>query len=148
MNQTKKPHLPIGYWLKQADNLITEQVNKVQAANGISRTDWQVFNTLYEVGSVSRERLFEVMSAFVDASGLDKIVSHLAERGWVESVEGDEGGMAFQLTGEGRQRHSLIFAAQKEARQRAMQGISEEEYATVIRVLQRIVSNLAGDTEE
>ncbi len=28
-----------------------------------------------------------------------------------------------------------------------MQGISQEEYATVIRVLQRIVSNLDGNSE-
>jgi DNA-binding MarR family transcriptional regulator len=140
-------HLPIGYWLKQADNLITEQVNKVQADNGISRFDWQVLNTLHEVGPVSKDRIFEVMSTFVDAAGLDAILVHLAERGWAESIESGQAGIVtYQLTHEGERRHSVILAAQKEARQRTVQGISEEEYATVIRVLQQIVSNL-GETQ-
>jgi hypothetical protein len=37
MNQVTKPNLPIGYWLKQADKLLTEKINEVQAANGVSR---------------------------------------------------------------------------------------------------------------
>ncbi len=147
MTQTAKPHLPIGYWLKQADNLITEQVNKAQAANGVSRTEWQVLNTLYEVGPVSKERIFEVMSTFIDAPGLDKIIMQFMKRGWAELIESSDDSMMLQLTEEGRHGHSVIFAAQKEARQRAMQGISEEEYTMVIRVLQRIVSNLEGEAE-
>lgn len=148
MAQTAKPNLPIGYWLKQADYLITEQVNKAQAANGVSRSDWQVLNTLYEVGPVNRKRVFEFMSTFVDSSGLDEIITRFTERGWAERIEGGEDGTAaFQLTDEGRRRHRVILAAQKEVRQRAMQGISEEEYATVIRVLQRMVSNLEGERE-
>jgi hypothetical protein len=42
------PHRPIGYWLKEADRLITERVNAVQAANGVTRTQWQVLNMLHE----------------------------------------------------------------------------------------------------
>lgn len=54
----------------------------------------------------------------------------------------------FQLTEEGLVAHGTVLTAQQEVRQRAMQGISEEEYATVLRVLQRIVSNLADDGSE
>ena len=93
MIQTAKPHLPIGYWLKQADNLITEQVNKVQAGNGVSRSDWQVLNTLYEVGPVSQEQIFEFMSTFADSSGLDRIITHLTECRWVESIGSGKDGM-------------------------------------------------------
>ncbi|MCI0422953.1 MAG: hypothetical protein L0312_27630, partial [Acidobacteria bacterium] len=53
----------------------------------------------------------------------------------------------FQRTEEGRRQHGVILATQKEVRQRAMQGIGEEEYATVIRVLQRMVSNLEGTSD-
>jgi DNA-binding MarR family transcriptional regulator len=135
-----KANLPIGYWLKQADNLITEQVNQAQAAHGVSRFGWQVLNTLYEAGPMSRERLFELMRTFVDSAGLDEIITRLIERGWVEQNENSAG--EFQLTQEGQRCYGDIFAAQKEVRLRAMQGVSEEEYATVIRVLQRIVNNL------
>jgi DNA-binding MarR family transcriptional regulator len=143
-----KRKLPIGYWLKQADNLLTEQINAVQAANGVSRSDWQVLNTLKETGSASTEQIFETMHAFVDAATFDEIMTHLIERGWVEpsqvSIPGAE---AFQLTEEGRQKHAVIFDTQKQVRQRAMHGITEQEYGTVIRVLQQIVSNLEESSD-
>jgi hypothetical protein len=47
----------------------------VQAAKGVSRFEWQVLNLLHEAGEASRERLFETMRTFVDASGLDTILN-------------------------------------------------------------------------
>jgi DNA-binding MarR family transcriptional regulator len=54
----------------------------------------------------------------------------------------------FQLTEEGKRRHETILEMQEELRQRAMRGISEGESATVIRVLQGIVSNLEEDIND
>ncbi len=148
MTQDIKPKLPIGYWLKLVDNLLTEQIDKAQAIHGVSRSDWQILNMLKEIGSASRERIFETMRTFVDASNFNKIMTSLIEHGWVEQRQVPKTGMEqFQLTEEGQRRHEVIFATQKEVRQRAMLGISEEEYATVIRVLQQIVSNLGGKSE-
>ena len=149
MAQVAKPERPIGYWLKRADTLLTEQIDKAQAANGVSRFDWQVLNMLNEMGSASKERIFESMLAFVDAPGVDEIVTRLVGRGWAEQSEiSKQGTVEFQLTEEGRRQHGVILATQKEVRQRAMQGISEEEYATVVQVLKRIVNNLreTGDS--
>jgi DNA-binding MarR family transcriptional regulator len=142
MNQDAKSKLPIGYWLKQADNLLTEQINKAQAAHRVSRFEWQVLNVLEEIGNASRERIFETMRAFVDARNLEEIITGLIARGWIERSKASQAEL--QLSEEGRRQHEVIFATQKEIRQRAMQGISEEEYATAIRVLQRIVNNLGG----
>lgn len=149
MPQDRKPNLPIGYWLKQADNLLTEQIDKAQSVHGVTRSDWQVLNTLKEAGSASREQIFETMRTFIDASQLDKIVNDLTERGWVEPRRaGEAGPEALQLTEEGQRQHAAIFATQKEIRQRAVQGISEEEYVTVLRVLQQMVNNLNGSGEK
>ena len=148
MTQPTRPQLPIGYWLKRADEVITEHVNAVQTANGVSRTDWQVLNMLHEAGGASKERLFETMRTFIDAAGLDEIIARLMNRGWIEqSGESASGAAQIQLTDEGRHRHAEILSLQKEVRRRAVQGVSEEEYAMVIRVLQRIVANLEGDGE-
>ncbi len=148
MTQDMRSKLPIGYWLKQADNLLTEQIDKAQAIHGVSRSDWQVLNVLKEIGSASRERIFETMHTFLDASSFNNIITHLIERGWIEQRKVTKTDMEeFQLTREGQRQHEVIFATQKEVRQRAMEGISQEEYATVIRVLQRIVSNLGGNSE-
>jgi DNA-binding MarR family transcriptional regulator len=107
----KRPplNLPIGYWLKRADNLITEHINRVQAANGVSRFEWQVLNLLLETGEASRERLFETMRTFVDASGLDTILDRIIENGWVKQDEDAQGAANFQLTEDGRRHHGSFW---------------------------------------
>ena len=140
MNEATKPRLPIGYWLKRADRLITEQVNIVQAANNVTRTDWQIINTLYEIDQVSKEQLFDVMHVFVDAVQLEQILADLIERGWVTASA--SGVVTYQLSDNGRRQHSQILTAQQEIRLWTMQGISEADYATVMWVLQQMVVNL------
>lgn len=143
MTKATKDELPIGYWLKRADNLLTDRINKAQTVNGVSRSDWQVLNMLNEAGSASKEQIFERMRTFVDASSFDEIITRLIGRGWVErSGVSHRGKVEFQLTEDGRRQHGIILAVQKELRQRAMRGIGDEEYSTTIRVLKRIVSNL------
>ena len=132
------PNLPIGYWLKEADQVITEAVNQAQAAQGVSRTDWQVLNTLSEGDGTSQEHLGEILRPFVDAAGLVEIVARLTDRGWVTPA----GQGLLRLTDEGRTHHAVILAQQQAVRRRAVQGVSPEDYGTVIRVLQQIVSNL------
>ena len=144
MTQAAKPQLPIGYWLKRADTLLTEQIDHAQAVHGVSRSEWQVLNLLAEHGHASRAAIFATMRTFVDEANLDAILASLAARGWVEpQQEMATRTDVFQLTAEGQRQHAAIFATQKEVRQRAMQGISAEEYATVVRVLQQMVSNLS-----
>lgn len=43
-----KPNLPIGYWLKHTDEMLTKHINDVQTANGVSRSQWQVLNAIHE----------------------------------------------------------------------------------------------------
>lgn len=131
--------LPIGYWLKQADKVLTEQINQAQALHGVTRTDWQILNLLKEDGRTTEASIFETMQTFVDASEFQEIVTRLARRGWIVA---DVDSRELQLSQAGQRHHERIFTNQKEVRQRAMQGISKDEYVTVIRVLQQIVENL------
>ena len=88
----------------------------------------------------------ESLNVFLGEPALIEILARITKGSWIEPVDGGrQAGAAYQLTDEGRQRHAVILAAQKEVRLRAMQGISEAEYVTVIRVLQRIVNNLSED---
>lgn len=132
--------LPIGYWLKQVDQLLTEQINEAQAVHGVTRADWQILNLLKENGRASDEQIFTTMCTFVDATQFQEVIYHLIDRGWIDETLASR---ELQLTYAGHDQHARIFATQKEVRQRAMQGISEDEYVTVIRVLQQMVGNLS-----
>jgi hypothetical protein len=137
-----KANLPIGYWLKHTDELLTKHINNVQTANGVSRSQWQVLNSLYESGVVTRAQLFETMKTFVSEPEQRHILDELTSWGWLVQNEQD----MFQLSQEGRMNHQTRLEAQKKVRQRAVQGISEEEYTTVIKVVQRRVENLEGES--
>jgi DNA-binding MarR family transcriptional regulator len=77
---------------------------------------------------------------------LDEILDGFVEEGWlVKRGEGDAAQLT--LTEAGKAKRESIFELQSEVRRRAMQGISEREYATVIAVLLRLVKNLEQATE-
>ena len=132
---------PIGYWLKRADEVITEHVDRVLSDNGFTRFRWQVLNIVYQTGTITRGNIFETMQAFIDAGQLEEILDGFVGEGWlVKSGEGDDAQLT--LTDAGKAQRETVFKLQREVRSRAMQGITEQEYATVIDVLERMVKNL------
>jgi DNA-binding MarR family transcriptional regulator len=135
MNETKQLSLPIGYWLKRADEVLTTHIDDAQRINGLSRIDWQLLNTLRERGPASREQVAESLRPFTDAAA---VLNRLAGRGLV--VESD--GLEYRLTDDGHTLHERALALQREVRRRAVEGIGESDYATTVQVLQRLVENL------
>ena len=132
---------PIGYWLKYADEVITEHVDRVLSDNGFTRFCWQVLNIIYQAGAITESGVFDTMQTFIDRQQLGEILDRFVEEGWlVKRGEGD--GTQLTLTGAGKAKRETVFELQSEVRRRAMQGITEQEYATVIDVLERMVRNL------
>ena len=132
---------PIGYWLKHADEVITKHVNQVLEDHGFTRFRWQVLNLLYEADTIERSDVFKIMKTFIDADQLDEILHGFVQEGWLVK-RGDGDATELVLTNTGKTEREAIFKLQSEVRRRAMRGISDQEYTTVIDVLQRIVNNL------
>jgi DNA-binding MarR family transcriptional regulator len=137
-----KEQPPIGYWLKHADQVITEHVDRVLRNNGFTRSSWQVLNIIYEAGTITRSGVFDTMQTFIDAPQLEEIVEEFVQEGWLVVKRGEGDAAELVLTNAGKAQRDSVFKLQSEVRRRAMQGISEQEYATVINVLQRMVKNL------
>ena len=132
---------PIGYWLKYADEVITEHVDRVLSNNGFTRFCWQVLNIIYQAGTITESGVFDTMQTFIDRQQLAEILDRFVKEGWlVTRGEGD--GAQLALTEAGKAKRETVFELQSEVRRRAMQGITEQEYATVIDVLERMVRNL------
>jgi DNA-binding MarR family transcriptional regulator len=136
--QSSDRQRPIGYWLKEADRAITDHVDRVQAANGVSRLDWQVLNSIHEVGHATPEHLASTLHMFLDRPRLDTILANLAARGWTTTLPTGE----VVLLDDGERHHATILAQQQQVRRRAMDGITSEEYETTVRVLHRLITNL------
>jgi DNA-binding MarR family transcriptional regulator len=132
---------PIGYWLKHADKVITEHVDRVLSDNGFTRFRWQVINIVYQAGTITMSDLFDTMQTFIDERQLDELIDGFVKEGWlIRHGEGD--GAQLAITDAGKDKRETVFELQSEVRRRAMLGITEQEYATVIDVLQRVVKNL------
>ncbi len=130
---------PIGYWLKHADEVITGHADRVLGDNGFTRFRWQVLNIVYQAGTITKSDLFDTMQTFIDARQLDELIDGFVKEGWLIK-HGD--GAQLTLTEAGKDKRESVFELQSEVRRRAMRGITEQEYATVIDVLQRVVKNL------
>ena len=81
------------------------------------------------------------MQTFMDAPQLDGIIEGFLEEGWLVK-HGEGNGARLTLTAAGKAKRESIFELQREVRRRAMRGVTEREYATVIDVLERMVRNL------
>lgn len=140
MTDAKRPHVPIGYWIKKADELLTLRINEAQQENGLSRLEWLVLNVVHERGSASFQSIADALSPFSDSAALVEAIERFVQREVFES-EG-AGSTAYRLTSAGRRLHAAALRSQERLRTRAFDGISEDEYTATIRVLQRVVKNL------
>jgi hypothetical protein len=81
---------------------------------------------------------FAVAGPFLDKDQLDAVVEDLTQRSWIR-IEEDS---SLILTEEGRERFAEIANTQDKVRKAVMKGLSQEEYITVTRILQKMVDNL------
>ena len=81
MNTAKK--MPIGYYLKKVDNLLTDGINKIHAENGLTRTDWQILNTINGSGNMDRQAISGLLSEFANNETINNAISGLITNGLV-----------------------------------------------------------------
>ena len=132
--QAKK--LPIGYWIKQVDNILTKGIDDIQSSFGMTRTNWQILNIVSESETIDKIELTKIMSPFLGTDLIDGILTKLKERHLI-----DENDQKLILTDKGKKQHSLCLEKQKLFRKNTMTGISEQDYQVTVLTLQKIIEN-------
>ncbi|WP_030429102.1 hypothetical protein [Allokutzneria albata] len=127
---------PIGYWFKRLDGLLEADFAASLADSGIDRRMWQVLNTL-AAGARTRAELSAAMAPFDETDA----VAALLAREWISKTEA-----TFALTDAGREGHRATAARVRDARRRITNGISDEDYATTVAVLDRMAANLTASS--
>jgi DNA-binding MarR family transcriptional regulator len=130
---------PIGYWLKHLDRLIDQAFERALDADGLTRRHWQVLNTL-AAGPTTNAALTAALQPFVQGESMtiEVIITDFLDRGWVRNVP--DGGV--EISERGRAAHEAAMQRVAETRQALRCGITDDEYVAVIRILQRMASNL------
>ena len=134
----EKKDLPIGYWIKQADALLTNGIDAIHNTQGIDRTEWQILHTLHTEPNSSMDEVAELMKIFSDRTTLEKTIEHLIANGWVSSA-----GAKLYLTVSGEAFHTNCLQQQAAFRSKSMQHISQRDYETTVATLRQLVQNLS-----
>ncbi len=141
MSKEKTQQLPIGYWLKRADELLTARIDGAQRANSLTRLEWQTLNVVRDNGTATRDEVVGTLRPFADATTVHDVLEGLAQRGLFAGSLEDR----LELTRAGMELYERALSSQKAIRQRAVAGISEAEYVATVGVLRRLVENLERD---
>ncbi|MEU5258516.1 MarR family winged helix-turn-helix transcriptional regulator [Amycolatopsis sp. NPDC021455] len=125
---------PLGWWLRHLHELLESSMAQVLETESLTRRHWQVLNTI-ALGARTPEEVDTAMAPFVIAEGpMAPKVADLRARGWVA----EDGA----LTADGREAHARVEARIKEFRAKAIDGISDDDYRTTLRTLERCAANL------
>ncbi|MBB5981845.1 hypothetical protein [Kribbella solani] len=121
---------PIGWWLKEVDRLIEASFERLLAADGLNRRQWQALNA-----AAGGEVIAVALAPFLDddPAELAAVTNPLVEREW---LTGDE------LTAAGSRALADLTVKVRAHRRAITAGISEPEYLTTVGVLRRMAGNL------
>src|SRR5690554_1331088 len=131
-----KNKLPIGYYLKKADNLLTKGINNIHKELDITRTDWQILNSINENAEIDRQQITQQLSEFANKETISEAVAMLLSRQLIREEN------YFSLTERGKDLYQTCFQKQKVFRQKAMTNITEQQYLQTIETLEKITENL------
>ncbi|WP_410667082.1 MarR family winged helix-turn-helix transcriptional regulator [Amycolatopsis sp. cmx-4-68] len=125
---------PLGWWLRHVHELLESSMARALEPESLTRRHWQVLNTIAH-GARTPEEVDAAMTPFVTGEGpMAPKVADLRDRGWVA----DDG----ELTETGREAHARVEERIKAFRTAVTDGISDDDYRTTIRTLQRCAANL------
>jgi DNA-binding MarR family transcriptional regulator len=136
----KPKDLPIGYWIRKADETLTNGINKIQLDFGFTRTDWQILNSLQESNGIYKAELLEIINSFAEKPIVENILSEFEKKNLVE-----EQSSKLKLTQKGLEIQQQCFERQKIFRNKSMEGISEHEYQSTYLTLKKLVNNIGTE---
>lgn len=135
----KDHKLPIGYYIKQADKLLSEKINAVQSEFGLTRTSWQILNSINTQGDMEKGKLVSLLFPFED----EKTISHELCNLTGDAVLKIANNEMLSLTEKGKRLFEVCARKQNEFREKSMLNISKHDYQTTVPTLEQIIKNIS-----
>ncbi|MBC2879478.1 MULTISPECIES: MarR family winged helix-turn-helix transcriptional regulator [Streptomyces] len=134
---------PVGYWSWAAYKATVGRTRAALAGIGTTQPQCWILEQIARADTApSREEVSRTLRDYLDtgAGTIAAEIDETAARGWVaEDAEG-----RLSLTAEGRAFREKTAALQHELWAERHRGISDEEYLTTLKVLQRFIRNTGG----
>lgn len=132
---------PIGFWTVRAGETVRARTRGALRDIGITQAEWWLLHqiSLHPAGADRAETIDTIVHNDTPAAIVEAIGS-ATEKGLI--IESDS---RLKFTPEGQQRFARGVDIQRMLQDERMQGISQDDFATTIRVLQRTIENVGGD---
>ncbi|MFG2994709.1 MarR family transcriptional regulator [Streptomyces sp. NPDC048257] len=133
---------PIGYWTREAANLVIGGLRTALAEESLTQPHWWTLNHIAGTpGQWTRPALTEKLTPFDDQdTDFEAVYADLTARGWLTEADDrltlTEAGEAGRIRA--HDRNAKVHAAMRE-------GIDDAAYAATINTLRRLVANLGGN---
>ncbi len=130
---------PIGFWVKLVDNLLEQQFATTLEEHGVTKRQWQLLNVLSS-GAASVQQLDAAIAPFLPSGQLESSVDHLTElieSAWVAATTD-----GYELTERGQLACTRLSEVVAEQRTHVAEGLSDDDYLTALRALERMALNL------
>lgn len=129
---------PIGWYLREAEQLITIFFEQAFDKHCITRYHWMVLRTLAEKEPVNLKAFFTEVNYFSNLKELDGFIDNMRTRRWITAIEKD----VYAFTELGRKRYDAIAHDYHIYLQHLMKGITDEDYHTTLQTLNKMIINL------
>lgn len=134
---------PIGYWSWAASKSVVAFIRAGLADVGLSQPQWW---TLHQVAQSpagrTREEITAVLQGYLDVGqALAPEIDATLEQG----LTVQDGSGRLHLTDEGAARYAQAAEIQQANRETVHEGITDAEYLTTLKVLQRMIHNSGGE---
>ncbi|MDQ3157451.1 MAG: hypothetical protein M3Q98_12095 [Actinomycetota bacterium] len=127
---------PIGWWLKEADARINAAFDESLSSRHVDRRGWQVLTSLARTPT-SRADVAASLSSFDEPAVVEAVVEDLRRRRWVEESDG-----LLRLTATGTKELAELAPLIAEVRQKVSSALPGDDYVTLVRLLERLVTTL------
>ena len=137
----RTPHFDLEGWVGGLAHAVARGIERHTAAHGLTVTEFTLLRVLVEKQERTSSQLAQAMP--IDRARLDRVVANLVDRGLLRRRDrtADPRAMLLGLTQRGRYlAWKLHLLVQGEA-SKLLEGVSEEEVATLSSVVSRIVAN-------
>lgn len=140
MNEQQKP---IGFWLKEADQAISECFDQTVTTFGLSRLGWQILNLVQQAQTVRLVSVQPITSILTDSTTLRTTIEALIEQTWltVTTYQADLLDCELAIHPAAIDRFAELTSLVHGLRQQLMRQITPDEYQTTIRVLAQMIKN-------
>ena len=132
---------PIGFWTARAGEAVRERTQGALREIGVTQPEWLLLHQLsLHPEGVDRDETIEKIGHNDTPEAIVEAIASAAAKGWLI-----ESGPRLQSTDAGTVKFQHANEVQRQLQDERMQGISEAEFVTAIRVMQRTIENVGGD---